>query len=274
MKIVHIAVWFSTCLVGLSADKVFFEAKLLPLGEGPQIGGGDVAIVVHQDRIEYEIKFDTGQRPEMITIEIGELLTFTSSAFTDYYNNNSGLTFVGFTNGSPVFSSRPSVQDYRKFSGSLEYENLFELFEGKNEIPIFVSDHSSMSNSGSLYLTEDNIAQWLANNGFPPDTNLSSPHNEGSVPLLVAYALGLNPSLDLAPQMPSPVVDDGFLYIRYPAKRKSIHYQTVMSTDLIIWNEAEVVNFIESNGNRVSAVSSTGEGEIFMRLLISVDESP
>jgi hypothetical protein len=89
--------------------------------------------------------------------------------------------------------------------------------------------------SKALVTTPTEPEVWLLNNGYPMDTNLNDDPNGDGVNLLMAFALNLNPNLNLAGSLPAPFLDGDTLNMRFYAARPEITYRVETSIDLKNW---------------------------------------
>jgi hypothetical protein len=82
-------------------------------------------------------------------------------------------------------------------------------------------------------------APWLVGHGFAYDTDLNEDTNNDGVPLIMAYALDLDPHLNLASRLPSPVVTSEEMAISFHGNSPGIIYHVETSTDLKNWTRAD-----------------------------------
>jgi hypothetical protein len=109
--------------------------------------------------------------------------------------------------------------------------------------------------------------------GMPPGSGELEDFDIDGIPNVVEFALGLNPLLFDADQLPPLVVEGGSLTLSYNRHNllSGITCQVQVSTDLIIWNPVPDVlvstqNFIEI---RRASVPMSPNGSQFMRLAIT-----
>jgi hypothetical protein len=115
----------------------------------------------------------------------------------------------------------------------------------------------------------DPVAAWIESNGFPAGTNkLSDPNNDG-VNLLMAYALNLDPRLNLIGSMPRPVLSSGILSMSFFAGSEGVVYEVQTSTNLSVWTTVGVtIGAPNLNQYRTATVSASGASR-FIRLVVS-----
>ena len=77
---------------------------------------------------------------------------------------------------------------------------------------------------------------WLVDRGLPHDSDLNQDLNGDGVTLLMAYALRLNPRINLSRQMPQPELNQEFLSLSFHGGARGIRYLVETSTDLRTWN--------------------------------------
>lgn len=113
------------------------------------------------------------------------------------------------------------------------------------------------------------VKPWLVENGFPFNESLQADPNGDGVNLLMAYALGLNPKLNLSCSMPRAVISGNEMSLRFYGAREGVIYTVQASADLKHWNSDEIaVSAPEADGFRAATISR-GEGSRFMRLVVS-----
>ena len=84
----------------------------------------------------------------------------------------------------------------------------------------------------------------------------------------MAYALNLNPNLNLQGSLPLPILGEDTLSISYYAASKGITYTVQTTTDLRVWTtEGVTPSGIDVEGQRTATVSLGDEGR-FMRLVV------
>jgi DUF1680 family protein len=112
-------------------------------------------------------------------------------------------------------------------------------------------------------------AQWLVANSFSPSTpSNADPDNDG-VPILTAYALGLDPRLNPAASMPRPYFSSGGLSLSFWGGRDDVLYSAEQSNDLKIWQSAGVI-VSPPNGTGIRTVTvPDGTPSGFVRLVLS-----
>jgi hypothetical protein len=111
-------------------------------------------------------------------------------------------------------------------------------------------------------------ASWLAGHNLPYDTDLYQDLNNDGVSLLTAYALNLNPDLNLQSSLPKPVLGDGTLGISFHGEAAGITYTVETSQDLRTWTaEGVVVTEPDEAGQRMATVSQDSP-KGFLRLLV------
>ncbi len=104
------------------------------------------------------------------------------------------------------------------------------------------SSPSWTDTSGDTYAAVDMgafspIKPWLISHGFAYNTDPASDLNNDGVSLLVAYALNLNPFLNLAGSLPEPVQTPNQLSITFYGKSAGVTYTVETSTDLVNWTK-------------------------------------
>ena len=109
-------------------------------------------------------------------------------------------------------------------------------------------------------------ASWLLTNGLAADADLQSDPNGDGVSLLLAYALNLDPKLNLPGSLPKPVLAGNQLRLSYYAGAAGVSYTVEASADLKIWTTVGVtITAPDGHNVRTATVPVTG-GKRFLRL--------
>lgn len=168
------------------------------------------------------------------------------------------LTEVYFTGDQPILGHAAL---FTTASGLTVY-----YFDGKAEFtfPTWLGNQSvnmGVKNSMKLWL----IDQRLPYNSDPT----GDPDNDG-VSLLVAYALGLNPSNNPIGQLPQVQLAGESMSLRFHAGKKDVDYRVETSTDLRNWSaEGVMLSGPDGDGFRVGTVA-VDEPNRFMRLALKL----
>ena len=114
------------------------------------------------------------------------------------------------------------------------------------------------------------ISAWLTQQGFASGTDINSDPNQDGVSLLMAYALGLDPSLNLADSMPKPVMSGGNLTLTFKGNAEGISYAAESSTNMLDWGSSGLtLSEPDANGMRtVTMPVTSGVQKRFMRIVI------
>lgn len=101
---------------------------------------------------------------------------------------------------------------------------------------------------------------------IPESALMAEDLNGDGVPLLVAYALGLDPNLDLAGRLPRPLLTGSVLELPFFGGRSGIVYGAESSLDLRNWSEEGVtLSEPDAEGNRTARVEIS-RAHAFLRL--------
>jgi hypothetical protein len=85
---------------------------------------------------------------------------------------------------------------------------------------------------------------------------MSQDPNRDGVALLTAYALDLDPRLDLSGSLPAPIIDSGKMGIRFYAGAENVEYIVETSDDLLSWSFAGVLlSSPDANSFRTASVN-------------------
>ncbi len=111
-------------------------------------------------------------------------------------------------------------------------------------------------------------ASWLLTHGFWYDTNLQQDPNGDGVSLLTAYALNLNPHLNLQGSLPKPVLGVNTLGLGFHAASPGITYTVQTSTNLQSWTTQGVVQSAPGPDGRATATVLRDAPSRFLRLVV------
>ena len=114
---------------------------------------------------------------------------------------------------------------------------------------------------------------WLIVQGLDLSADMNADLNGDGVTLILAYALGLDPNLNLRDALPQPsLTSDGAVSLTYYAGSHGIDYTIESSEDLQNWSDAGVSLSELDADQTVTATASTETGAAFLRLSISVSQ--
>jgi hypothetical protein len=121
----------------------------------------------------------------------------------------------------------------------------------------------------AVNLGEKDIVDWLASYGYAYDTNLLSDPNNDGVPLLMAYALNLDPKSNLSSAMPKATLSEGVLSMTFYGGRQGITYVVETSNNLRDWTSIGVsISAPNAANHRTATTQATGTSR-FLRLTVS-----
>jgi hypothetical protein len=109
---------------------------------------------------------------------------------------------------------------------------------------------------------------WLLGHGYPLNTDLHQDTNGDGVSLLMAFALDLNPNLNLADSQPAPVLGGDTLSMSFHAASPGITYTVETSTDLQNWGTEEVIMSDLGPDNQRTASVLMDSPQRFLRLVV------
>jgi hypothetical protein len=112
------------------------------------------------------------------------------------------------------------------------------------------------------------VAPWLLSNGFAFNANLQCAPNGDGVPLLMDYALNLDPTQNQSGSMPQPVISGNQMSLTYYAGSAGITYSVEASTDLQNWSTAGVTTSAPDANNFCTATVPITSSRGFMRLVV------
>ena len=111
-------------------------------------------------------------------------------------------------------------------------------------------------------------ATWLLVHGLPYNTNLQQDPDGDGVSLLMAYALNLDPRQNLRSRLPSPVLGEDSLSIRYYAAAPGIAYRVETSSNLTQWTTTDVTLSTPDAENMRTASVPRDAADRFLRLVV------
>ena len=114
----------------------------------------------------------------------------------------------------------------------------------------------------------DPAAKWLVGYGFPPDADLGGDPVGDGVSLLMAYALDLDPGVNLRSRLPGPVVTADSVEMSFYGASPGVTYAVEMSKDLQAWTTAGVdLSAPDAAGMRTASIALGGR--CFLRLVVA-----
>jgi BspA type Leucine rich repeat region (6 copies) len=111
-------------------------------------------------------------------------------------------------------------------------------------------------------------APWLLEHELWYDTDLHQDTDGDGVSLLMAYALDLDPRLNLRSSLPVPVIDGNTMSLSFHATSPGITYRVETSTDLKNWTTAGVTRSVPGADERSIATVPLGASSRFLRLAV------
>ena len=112
-------------------------------------------------------------------------------------------------------------------------------------------------------------AEWLIGYGLPYNADLQDDPNGDGVSLLMAYALNLDPNLNLRSSLPAPVLGPQNLSLSFHGIRSGITYAAETSTDLLNWTTAgAILSAPGPDGRRTASVPRDGPVR-YLRLAVA-----
>jgi hypothetical protein len=109
---------------------------------------------------------------------------------------------------------------------------------------------------------------WLVAYGFAFDLDPLTDANGDGVPLLMAYALALDPRRQLGPSMPRPQITGQQMRMVFFAGREELVYAVEASADLKHWSSAGVsLSAPDADGHRTASLPINSQ-QRFMRLVV------
>ena len=112
------------------------------------------------------------------------------------------------------------------------------------------------------------FAPWLLSKGFAYNADLQTAPNGDGLPLLMAYALNLDPTRNQSRNIPRPVLSGSNLSLTYYAGSEGVTYSVETSTDLQNWDTTEVSLSGPDGSGRYTATAPMTGAKKFMRLKV------
>ena len=157
-------------------------------------------------------------------------------------------------------------------AGSADGTGTSARFSSPTEITVdqggnlFVADLGNNRISMGAYSP---VAPWLISNGFAYNTALTNVPNNDGVPLLMDYALNLDPTQNQSASIPKPVVSGSQMSLTFYGGSAGVTYIVQTSTDLQYWSTSGVTfSGPDAYNNFTATIPITGSKE-FMRLKVT-----
>jgi hypothetical protein len=112
------------------------------------------------------------------------------------------------------------------------------------------------------------ISSWFTSYGLPLDSDPMDDANGDGVSLLLAYALDLNPNLNLSGDIPQPVFEADEMRMSFKAGAEGVTYRVETCTDFSDWTPAGV-QLTEPDAEQMRTATVLRDGPSrFMRLVV------
>ena len=186
-----------------------------------------------------------------------------------------------------IYSSK-LVLEKDVFNGSRKLQRLvfigdapkaFELAKSPLELPLLRIFHFDggagfsfspwLSYSVESMGTPTPVKSWLINSHLPYNSNLQLDPNGDGVNLLMAYALNLDPNLNLPERIPQPILSAHELSLTFYAGTPGIQYAVESSLDLTNWSKQGVTLSAPDGSQKRTATVARDSSSKFLRLVVS-----
>ena len=127
---------------------------------------------------------------------------------------------------------------------------------------------SSGDQYSAVNLGQPPLSSWLFFNGLPSNASLTSIQNKDGVPLLMDYALNLDPTKNQGANIPKPVISGNLMSLTYYAGSPSVTYSVEASPDLQSWSTSGVTTSAPDINNFCTSAISLSGSSCFMRLKV------
>ena len=125
-------------------------------------------------------------------------------------------------------------------------------------------------NDGFRVATSVLLTPWLLANGFASNTDLQTTSTANGVPLLLAYALQLDPNKNQRSRLPKPVVSGSTLSLTYYGRNADVTYSAQVSSDLKAWTTTGVtVSAPDANGLSTATALTSSSNRLYIRLQVT-----
>ena len=175
-----------------------------------------------------------------------------------YCENLTNVYFMGNAPsvGTSLFKYTPSSLTVYYYNGSTGF-----------------SEPTWTDSAGEQYhavnLGQPPLSSWLFFKGFPSNANLQSMPNNDGVPLLMSYALNLDPTKNQSANIPKPVVSGSQMSLTYFAGSSGVAYSVEACSDLQSWSTSGVtITGPDSSNNCTATVPIVTGTNSFMRLKV------
>ena len=113
------------------------------------------------------------------------------------------------------------------------------------------------------------VSQWLITKGLAYNSDMTSTPNSDGVPLLMSYALKLDPTKNQSPNIPKPVVSGSQMSLTYYAGSQGVAYSVEACSDLQSWStDGVIITGPDSNNNCMATIPIITGTKCFMRLKV------
>lgn len=172
------------------------------------------------------------------------------------FSNCANLTAIRFMGNSPTWGS----------SGGTSPQVLY--FDGRTGFGAATWNGFTAINDGQPTAT----GNWLVSHGLPYDRDLQA--RVSGIPLLLTYALDIDPNSNPAASLPETEVAPDSLSLTYFAGRSDVDYVPQRATDLGDWDSEGIsISEADAGGFRTASCPRTG-GSQFMRLKVTQAAAP
>lgn len=133
---------------------------------------------------------------------------------------------------------------------------------------------SSPYSATTTITTRTELQDWLSTHNYNLDADLLADDDNDQVPLILEYALGMEPTQAAVSASSEIVIDrtTKWLTLTYSKVRRDVDYEVQTSTDLMNWITAEVDQTYAIDDTFVTAAVPLGiETGRFLRLVVSAN---
>ena len=193
----------------------------------------------------------------LTTITIPDTVTTLANGVFDKCNSFSEANFLGnapATLGEDIFGQSTLVK-VNFLSGKTGFS--FPRWRTK---PNFI---------GYLSFARTSLEMWLILNELSLDQDMLLDSNGDGVNLLMAYALNLDPKVNLSGRLPLPTFSSSQMAMTFYAGRPDVTYAVVASENLVSWTDTDVtLTPLDLQQMRTATVPISGQPK-FMRLVVT-----
>lgn len=227
------------------------------LDPGPGWGRSHLVLSFQvNEAVDFKLHGGVGGYDGTGTFSLSEVL---SASATTVWEDDEGFLFS--TPGGRLFETE----------GTLQPGEYTLRAEGRSQPEL--GGHGEGTAAFTLEFVAKTLPQWFELRGLPEDSDLNSDHDRDGVPLILEYALRLDPAVaDVAESALRFALNSntGAAELIYPAERGSVSYHPEWSTDGVNWSGEGIVK-TRADGEVIASYGDPpSRGAFLMRLRVEL----